>query len=109
MRFNHLRRRDFITLLGGTAATWPLAAQAQQPATPVIGFLGESPAEWVSDAFLHGLKETGMSLSRQPTFAADWHCILIAGRKRVFSHASQIYLGARFRDRTEFRAVQSCE
>ena len=59
MRFNHLRRRDFITLLGGTAATWPLAAQAQQPATPVIGFLGESPAEWVSDAFLHGLKETG--------------------------------------------------
>ena len=57
-----MRRREFITLVGTTAITWPRAVGAQQPAVPVIGFLFSSSPDTNPDrlrGFQRGLKETG--------------------------------------------------
>src|SRR5215470_12176120 len=69
MQFDRLKRREFITVLG-SAVTWPLAARAQQPAMPVVGFLYSGMPEMsagIVTAFRKGLSELGFVEGRNVT------------------------------------------
>ena len=75
MQLGKVKRREFIALLGGAAAAWPLAVPAQQPKMPVVGFLRDATAagsEYLVDGLRKGLVEAGFIEGRNLTIDYAW-------------------------------------
>src|SRR3954451_11617802 len=70
-----MQRREFVALLGGAAAEWPMLARGQQPSMPMIGVLGSATAkQWapLMGAFLEGLSEAEIVVGRDVTIEYRW-------------------------------------
>src|SRR5271165_1223794 len=89
-----MRRRDFITLLGSAAATWPLTARAQQAGKrPTIGYLGADATIWSpwTDAFIGRLRELGWIEGRTIAIEYRW----AEGRSERFAGIAAEFDGSR--------------
>src|SRR5262245_25727420 len=89
---SNMRRREFITLLGGAAVAWPLAARAQQPGKlPTIGFLGANNATFErasTDAFVQRLRELGWIENRTVAIEYRW----AEGREERFAEIAAEFI-----------------